>query len=155
MDSSSWLTGPSTRFGAGIQIRFVLSVQRQPLADLLGAGRQLLLGGDPRGPVGCPDRLLEAAVRGVRRGQGVEDVGVAGGASVGRLADLCVAVGMTRAFAVPGEHERGVLGNAILARFPITSTSVVDSSHSRIERRGALAVQFNGENGIIPGNSNN
>jgi endonuclease/exonuclease/phosphatase family metal-dependent hydrolase len=65
------------------------------------------------------------------------------------LLDLCEALGLHLAFAVTREHRRGQLGNAILSRFPIAATSVIDISHSRIERRGALAVQFDGEDGHL------
>jgi endonuclease/exonuclease/phosphatase family metal-dependent hydrolase len=65
------------------------------------------------------------------------------------LEDLCEALGLHLVFAVTREHKRGQLGNAILSRFPIASTSVLDISHSRLERRGALAVQFNGSSGSL------
>ncbi|MCP5040316.1 MAG: endonuclease, partial [bacterium] len=39
-------------------------------------------------------------------------------------------------------HKRGEQGNAILSRYPIESCSVLDISHSRIEKRGVLAAQF-------------
>jgi endonuclease/exonuclease/phosphatase family metal-dependent hydrolase len=55
---------------------------------------------------------------------------------------LCDALGMHLAFAVTRQHKRGELGNAILSRFPMTSASVIDISHSRIEKRGALAARF-------------
>jgi endonuclease/exonuclease/phosphatase family metal-dependent hydrolase len=54
---------------------------------------------------------------------------------------LCEELDLHLAFAVTRRHRRGQLGNAILSRFPITAISVVDISHSRIERRGALAAQ--------------
>ncbi|MCZ6464300.1 MAG: endonuclease/exonuclease/phosphatase family protein [Proteobacteria bacterium] len=73
----------------------------------------------------------------------------AGAANDDPLVDLCDTLGLHLAFAVTREHKRGQLGNAILSRFPIAATSVLDISHSRIERRGALAVQFNGENGSL------
>ena len=63
-----------------------------------------------------------------------------------RLAD---ALGMHLAFAVTRQHRRGALGNAILSRFPIAGLSVLDISHSRIERRGALAAQFHAEGGMV------
>ncbi|MGH0037836.1 MAG: endonuclease/exonuclease/phosphatase family protein [Myxococcota bacterium] len=65
------------------------------------------------------------------------------------LVDLSEALGMHLVFAVTREHRRGQLGNAILSRFPVSATSVVDISFSRIERRGALTAQFNGELGSL------
>jgi endonuclease/exonuclease/phosphatase family metal-dependent hydrolase len=55
---------------------------------------------------------------------------------------LSDALGLHLAFAVTRQHRRGQLGNAILSRFPIEGLSVLDISHSRIERRGALCAQF-------------
>jgi len=55
---------------------------------------------------------------------------------------LCDALGMHLAFAATRQHKRGELGNAILSRFPMTSASVIDISHSRIEKRGALTARF-------------
>ena len=57
------------------------------------------------------------------------------------LGQLCDELDLHLAFAVTRRHRRGQLGNAILSRFPITAISVLDISHSRIERRGALAAQ--------------
>ena len=57
------------------------------------------------------------------------------------LSLLCEELDLHLAFAVTRRHRRGQLGNAILSRFPITAISVLDISHSRIERRGALAAQ--------------
>ena len=54
---------------------------------------------------------------------------------------LCEELDLHMAFAVTRRHRRGQLGNAILSRYPITAISVIDISHSRIERRGALAAQ--------------
>ena len=62
---------------------------------------------------------------------------------------LCDALGLYLAFAVTREHRRGQLGNAILSRYPITSLSVLDISHSRFERRGVLAAQFSSEVGNL------
>jgi len=56
------------------------------------------------------------------------------------LCMLCEELDFHLAFAVTRRHRRGQLGNAILSRFPITSISVLDISHSRLERRGALAA---------------
>jgi len=55
---------------------------------------------------------------------------------------LSDALGLHLAFAVTRHHKRGQLGNAILSRYPIEGLSVLDISHSRIERRGALCAQF-------------
>lgn len=62
------------------------------------------------------------------------------------LEQLSDALGLHLAFATTRAHRHGHLGNAILSRFPIAGASVLDISHSRIEKRGALAVNFwNGE----------
>ena len=58
------------------------------------------------------------------------------------LEALCDDLGLHVAFAVTRVHKRGQLGNAILSRLPITAASVLDISHSRIERRGALGARF-------------
>jgi len=55
---------------------------------------------------------------------------------------LSDALGLHLAFAVTRQHKRGQLGNAILSRYPISGLSVLDISHSRIERRGALCARF-------------
>jgi len=55
---------------------------------------------------------------------------------------LCDELDLHLAFAVTRRHRHGQLGNAILSRFPITAISVIDISHSRIERRGALAAHI-------------
>ena len=57
---------------------------------------------------------------------------------------LSDALGLHLAFAVTRQHKLGQLGNAILSRYPIEGLSVLDISHSRIERRGALCAQFSG-----------
>lgn len=46
------------------------------------------------------------------------------------------------AFVVTRTHRRGELGNAILSRWPITSLFVLDLSFSRLERRSAMAAEF-------------
>jgi len=63
------------------------------------------------------------------------------------LKTLCAALGLHYVFAVTRIHKRGQLGNAFLSRFPISGISVLDISHSRLESRGALAAQFEGEAG--------
>jgi endonuclease/exonuclease/phosphatase family metal-dependent hydrolase len=65
------------------------------------------------------------------------------------LSAIADALGMHLTFAVTRQHRLGQLGNAILSRFPMTSISVIDISFSRLERRGALAVQFNGAAGHL------
>lgn len=58
------------------------------------------------------------------------------------LAALCSALGLHFVYATTRVHKRGEQGNAILSRFPIETCSVLDISHSRIEKRGVLAAQF-------------
>lgn len=58
------------------------------------------------------------------------------------LSTLCSALGLHFVFATTRVHKRGEQGNAILSRYPIESCSVLDISHSRIEKRGVLAAQF-------------
>lgn len=58
------------------------------------------------------------------------------------LGALCDALDLHLVFAATRVHKKGQLGNAILSRFPIAAASVLDISHSRIERRGALGAQF-------------
>ena len=58
------------------------------------------------------------------------------------LTAIAEALGLYLTFAVTRQHRRGQLGNAILSRFPMTAISVIDISYSRLERRGALAVQL-------------
>jgi endonuclease/exonuclease/phosphatase family metal-dependent hydrolase len=60
------------------------------------------------------------------------------------LSELADVLGLYLTFAATRQHRRGQLGNAILSRFPMTAVSVIDLSFSRLERRGALAVQFSG-----------
>jgi endonuclease/exonuclease/phosphatase family metal-dependent hydrolase len=58
------------------------------------------------------------------------------------LTALCSALGLHFVYATTRIHKRGEQGNAILSRFPIETCSVLDISHSRIEKRGVLAAQF-------------
>ena len=58
------------------------------------------------------------------------------------LAALCQALGFHLAFAATRFHKRGEQGNAILSRFPFENCSVIDISHSWIEKRGVLGAQF-------------
>jgi endonuclease/exonuclease/phosphatase family metal-dependent hydrolase len=46
-------------------------------------------------------------------------------------------------------HKRGELGNAILARWPLAGVSMMDLSFSRLERRVAVAAQFQCETGML------
>jgi len=65
------------------------------------------------------------------------------------LAEIADSLDMFLTFAATRQHRRGELGNAILSRFPLTSVSVIDISFSRLERRGALAVQFDSSHGHV------
>ncbi len=56
-------------------------------------------------------------------------------------------LGLHVAFATARRHKRGELGNAILSRWAIQSASTLDISHSRIEKRSAVAARFSGEMG--------
>jgi endonuclease/exonuclease/phosphatase family metal-dependent hydrolase len=58
------------------------------------------------------------------------------------LTALCSALGLHFVYATTRVHKRGEMGNAILSRYPIETCSVLDISHSRIEKRGVLAAQF-------------
>ncbi len=62
---------------------------------------------------------------------------------------LANALGYHAAFVATRVHRRGELGNAILSRWPITSLFSLDLSFSRVERRSALAAQFQGEEGML------
>jgi endonuclease/exonuclease/phosphatase family metal-dependent hydrolase len=61
------------------------------------------------------------------------------------LEEIAEGLGLHVAFAATRAHRRGELGNAILARWPMTGVSVVDLSFSRIESRLAMAAQFHFE----------
>ncbi len=63
-----------------------------------------------------------------------------------RLAD---ALHLHLAFVTTRVHRRGEIGNAILSRWPITSVFTLDLSFSRMERRSALAAQFQSEAGQL------
>ncbi len=65
------------------------------------------------------------------------------------LAQLADALHYHSAFVVTRVHRRGELGNAILSRWPITSIFSLDLSFSRVERRSAVAAQFQGEHGSL------
>ncbi len=51
-------------------------------------------------------------------------------------------LGFQTVFAATRMHKRGELGNAILSRFPVTGVSILDLTFSRLERRVAVAAQF-------------
>ncbi len=63
-----------------------------------------------------------------------------------RLAD---AMHLHIAFVATRVHRRGEIGNAILSRWPITSVFTLDLSFSRVERRSAVAAQFQSEAGPL------
>ncbi len=63
-----------------------------------------------------------------------------------RLAD---AMQLHMAFVATRVHWRGEIGNAILSRWPITSVFTLDLSFSRVERRSAVAAQFQSEAGPL------
>jgi endonuclease/exonuclease/phosphatase family metal-dependent hydrolase len=65
------------------------------------------------------------------------------------LGEIADSLNMFLTFAATRQHRRGELGNAILSRYPLTAVSVIDISFSRLERRGALAVQFNASGGQV------
>ncbi len=58
------------------------------------------------------------------------------------LAQLAEALHLHVAFVATRVHRRGEIGNAILSRWPITSVFSLDLSFSRVERRSAVAAQF-------------
>jgi endonuclease/exonuclease/phosphatase family metal-dependent hydrolase len=65
------------------------------------------------------------------------------------LEAIADALGLHVAFASTRLHRRGELGNAILSRWPMAGVSVVDLSFSRLERRLAMAAQFQFEGGVV------
>jgi endonuclease/exonuclease/phosphatase family metal-dependent hydrolase len=65
------------------------------------------------------------------------------------LEAIADALGLHVAFASTRLHRRGELGNAILSRWPMAGVSVVDLSFSRMERRLAMAAQFQFEAGVL------
>ena len=58
------------------------------------------------------------------------------------LIALADALGLHLAFAATRVHKRGELGNAILSRYPISGVAMLDLSYSRLEKRVAVAAQF-------------
>jgi len=65
------------------------------------------------------------------------------------LGEIADSLDLFLTFAATRQHRRGELGNAILSRYPLTSVSVIDISFSRLERRGALAVQLDSSCGPV------
>jgi endonuclease/exonuclease/phosphatase family metal-dependent hydrolase len=65
------------------------------------------------------------------------------------LEKLADALHLHLAFVATRVHRRGEIGNAILSRWPITSVFTLDLSFSRIERRSAVAAQFQSEAGQL------
>jgi len=63
-----------------------------------------------------------------------------------RLAD---ALGLHVTFATTRVHKRGMIGNAILSRWPIAGVSMLDLSFSRLEKRVAVAVQLREASGEL------
>jgi endonuclease/exonuclease/phosphatase family metal-dependent hydrolase len=65
------------------------------------------------------------------------------------LEKLADAMHLHVAFVATRVHRRGEIGNAILSRWPITSVFTLDLSFSRMERRSAVAAQFQSETGPL------
>jgi endonuclease/exonuclease/phosphatase family metal-dependent hydrolase len=65
------------------------------------------------------------------------------------LERLAEAMHLHVAFVATRVHRRGEIGNAILSRWPITSVFTLDLSFSRMERRSAVAAQFQSEVGPL------
>jgi len=65
------------------------------------------------------------------------------------LSVLAERLGLHVTFAATRFHKDGELGNAILSRWPIASVSMLDLSYSRLERRVAIAVQFQSEERVL------
>jgi endonuclease/exonuclease/phosphatase family metal-dependent hydrolase len=65
------------------------------------------------------------------------------------LASLADQLGLHLAFAATRFHKRGELGNAILSRWPISGVAMLDLSYSRLERRVAVAAQFQSEDRVV------
>jgi endonuclease/exonuclease/phosphatase family metal-dependent hydrolase len=65
------------------------------------------------------------------------------------LEALADALGLHVVFAATRVHKRGELGNAILSRTPVAGVSMVDLSFSRLERRVAVAGQYECATGLI------
>lgn len=61
------------------------------------------------------------------------------------LENLADALSLHVTFAATRAHRRGVIGNAILSRWPIAGVTMLDLSYNRIEKRLAVAAQLQGE----------
>jgi endonuclease/exonuclease/phosphatase family metal-dependent hydrolase len=61
------------------------------------------------------------------------------------LENLADALNLHVTFAATRAHRRGLIGNAILSRWPMAGVSMLDLSYNRIEKRLALAAQLQGE----------
>lgn len=60
------------------------------------------------------------------------------------LERLCAEQGLHYTFVTTRIHRRGELGNAILSRWPMRAVFTIDLSFSRLEKRSAVATQFDG-----------
>src|SRR5690606_9527237 len=58
------------------------------------------------------------------------------------LAELAERLGYAVAFVCTRLHRRGELGNAVLARWPVSAAFAIDLTFGRLEQRSALAAQF-------------
>ncbi|MFN3595652.1 MAG: endonuclease/exonuclease/phosphatase family protein [Rubricoccaceae bacterium] len=58
------------------------------------------------------------------------------------LREAAEALGFHLAFVVTRRHKRGLLGNAVLSRWPIAGALAIDLTFGRLERRAALATQL-------------
>jgi len=67
----------------------------------------------------------------------------------GPLEQLAESLPLHLAVVTTRVHRRGEIGNAILSRWPITSVFSLDLSFSRVERRAAVAAQFQGPHGSL------
>ncbi|MAE94183.1 MAG: endonuclease [Deltaproteobacteria bacterium] len=65
------------------------------------------------------------------------------------LERLAEALHLHLAFVATRVHRRGEIGNAILSRWPITSVFSLDLSYGRVEKRSAVAAEFNGPDGPV------
>ena len=65
------------------------------------------------------------------------------------LEQLAEDLGLHLAFVTTRVHRMGEVGNAVLSRWPITSVFALDLTHSRVERRSAVAIQCASELGPL------
>jgi endonuclease/exonuclease/phosphatase family metal-dependent hydrolase len=61
------------------------------------------------------------------------------------LEAIAEALGLHVAFAATRMHKRGQIGNAILSRWPIAGVTMLDLSYNPLEKRVAIAAQFESE----------